>query len=463
MSKKFPHVYIDIAIGARPVGRIVFELFSDLTPRTAENFRGLCTGEYGNVGLKATTKKLHYVESKFHRIIDDFMIQGGDITNGDGTGGASIYGPTFDDENFQRRHGCAGLLSMANRGRNTNSSQFFITLKPCPHLDGKHVVFGQVIYGMEVVRRVAKTPVDSTNRPKLPVIITDCGEVGDSKDFLRFDPFKAEELKELKKINKGNVLTFEEKPQEENKEAPEGEAEGEDGENNLGINASNPKLKLLQDEIDEAEEAEMLKKRSIPSDKLSKYAEIKEKIKNARKKNLEAVTQEEYQNTNPAANKQLKVAKAKNYQDTLEAELEFKGIKDKEFLNKPAFSCGPGAKEKSQIFGWDVFNDDTLYRAYDKRCKNMPFYPELYKQQMENPDAVISVSQDKTERMAEDLKNNEKLRKETFSRRRTFNPDEPVTYINERNRVYNKKLERHFKEHAQEIKANIERGTALNN
>ena len=133
MSKKNPHVYVDISIGSVPCGRIVFELFIDLTPKTAENFRGLCTGEYGNVGLQSNTKKLHYLNSRFHRIIEDFMLQGGDITKGDGTGGYSIYGPQFNDEDFQRRHSCAGLLSMANSGRNTNASQFFITLKACPH------------------------------------------------------------------------------------------------------------------------------------------------------------------------------------------------------------------------------------------------------------------------------------------------------------------------------------------
>lgn len=127
-------------------------MFSDLTPKTSENFRGLCTGEYGTVGLQSRTKKLSYENSLFHRIIDGFVLQGGDITHTDGRGGHSIYGPKFNDENFQRRHACAGLLSMANSGRNSNHSQFFITLKACPHLNGKHVVFGQVIEGMKVVR-----------------------------------------------------------------------------------------------------------------------------------------------------------------------------------------------------------------------------------------------------------------------------------------------------------------------
>ena len=165
---------------------MIFELFTDVTPKTAENFRGLCTGEYGNIGLKTTTKKLCYRDSTFHRIIDDFMIQGGDITHGNGTGGHSIYGPRFADENFQRRHACAGLLSMANSGRNTNGSQFFITLRACPHLDGKHVVFGQIIHGIEVVRKISKVPVEfKHSRPKLKVVITDCGEVGDTREFLR--------------------------------------------------------------------------------------------------------------------------------------------------------------------------------------------------------------------------------------------------------------------------------------
>lgn len=455
MSKKFPHVYIDVAIGTRPIGRMVFELFSDLTPRTVENFRGLCTGEYGNVGLRASTKKLHYVDSKFHRIIDDFMIQGGDITTNDGAGGYSIYGPTFEDENFQRRHACAGLLSMANRGRNTNSSQFFITLKSCPHLDGKHVVFGQIIYGMDVVRRIGKTQVDSSNRPKLPIIITDCGEVGDTKDFLRFDPFKQEELSQLKEINRKNVLTFEEKPQEEQQIEKIEENENE---------VSDPldKLKILEEELDQKDEYDKLRNKNIPESKLQKLIEIQEKIKNAKKENLKAVAKEENLNTNPSLSKQIRDVKRQQYKNELEEELKFKGITDKEYLNKPAMSDTLGKKEKGQVFGWDVFNDDSLYKAYKKRCSNLPFYQEVYQQQKINPDDEYTPTNDKIDKMADDLKQQIESRK-NFSRRKTYDPEEEVTYINERNRIYNKKLERHFKEHAAEIKANLERGTALHN
>jgi peptidylprolyl isomerase len=166
-----PRVYFDIKIGDTPAGRIVFELFADVTPRTAENFRALCTGEKG-VGQSG--KPLHFKGSGFHRIIQQFMCQGGDFTRGNGTGGESIYGEKFKDENFQLKHDRPNLLSMANAGPNTNGSQFFITTVETPWLDGKHVVFGQVVEGADVVKKMEAVGSRSGSTSK-PVVITDSG------------------------------------------------------------------------------------------------------------------------------------------------------------------------------------------------------------------------------------------------------------------------------------------------
>lgn len=170
-----PRVYFDVEVGGLPIGRIVFELYDDVCPRTADNFRALCTGEMG-LGL-TTNKPLCYKGIVFHRVVKNFMIQGGDFSVGNGTGGESIYGGTFKDENFTYKHDKPYLLSMANRGKDTNGSQFFITTQIAPHLDNVHVVFGEVVSGQDVVCHIEGLPVDRMSRPLQDAKVVRCGEL----------------------------------------------------------------------------------------------------------------------------------------------------------------------------------------------------------------------------------------------------------------------------------------------
>lgn len=168
-----PRVALDVTIGDELAGTITIELFADVVPKTAENFRALCTGEKGK---GKSGKELAYAGSPFHRIIPGFMIQGGDFTRGNGTGGESIYGEKFADENFKLKHTEPGMLSMANAGPNTNGSQFFITVAETSWLDGKHVVFGKVVEGMDVVKAI-EAEGSNSGKPKQPVTLSACREL----------------------------------------------------------------------------------------------------------------------------------------------------------------------------------------------------------------------------------------------------------------------------------------------
>ena len=224
-NKDNPVCFLDLKIGENEPKRVEVELFKDKVPKTCENFRCLCTGE--------KDAKLCYKGSIFHRVIKDFMIQGGDFENGNGTGGSSIYGKKFEDENFFYAHTREGLLSMANSGKDTNGSQFFITCKKTDWLDGKHVVFGQVLKGMEVVREVEALETDAQNLPKTKVVIANCGEIKDGKEITPDTPkeIKLETPKEEKK----------EEPKEEKKEEPKEETKEEKKEEPKEVKTEEPK------------------------------------------------------------------------------------------------------------------------------------------------------------------------------------------------------------------------------
>ena len=164
-KKQNDMVYLEIKVGKYVLGKIIIKLFSHIVPKTCENFKVLCSNK----------KSPSYHNTIFHRVIKNFMIQGGDFTNFDGSGGHSIYGEKFKDENFKLKHYKAGLLSMANAGPNTNGSQFFITLKKTPHLDNKHVVFGKVIQGMNIIKKIGSVKTGENDVPIIDIVISKCG------------------------------------------------------------------------------------------------------------------------------------------------------------------------------------------------------------------------------------------------------------------------------------------------
>lgn len=438
MPKKNPKVYLDIAKGSQLLGRVTFELYRDITPLTAENFRALCTGEQGTG--KHTKKKLHYRGNKFHRIIDGFVMQGGDIENGDGSGGESIYGPSFNDENFERRHAHAGLLSMANCGPDTNASQFFITLKPCPHLDGRHVVFGQVVDGMDVIFECAKVPTDMNDKPRIPVTIYDCGEVDTKVQHIGEDELIGS-LTGVTKRERERIEKIKQLEQEDLKKAQEEE-----------------KVKGVV-EVDE--DIENQDHPEFKDEKARKLHELKLKMNQARKMNNQAVIEENERLSNPAFDRMRKRKEWEEQQKDYMAEVGKKGVSmEKKYLTDTVSKTEKMKKrnQKKETFGWDVFNDDAVYRAYEKRAE------KLNKDDIDDsnlaPEDKKKLEQERLDRLVEDIEA-QRDKRSHFKRRRMHVEEKDVDYINERNKNFNKKLERNFSKYASEIKANLERGSAV--
>lgn len=465
-ASKHPRVFLDVSIGTRTGGRIVFELFNDVTPRTAENFRGLCTGEYGTG--KNTKKALNYTGCSFFRSVKGFHLQSGDLQFNNGDGGESIYGGSFNDEDTSRRHTQAGVLSMANKGRNSNTSQFFITLKKAPQLDGRHVAFGQVVAGMDVVRAMAAVPTDKDDKPRVPIHIVGCGEEGKSlvkkadatSDFAEQIAAMHEEVAPTKVLEstKGKAILA-------------GKTGGAPDTVSAGAARS-----AAGDDEEEYESGSALAPPKNEREK--KLRELRMRMNQCRVKNSKEVVEEQKRHADPEyARRQAeqkhreKMAKEDGDEDGKQPN---KGDlpEGKQHLGDTIEKCElKEAKKKRKnpdAFGWDVFNQDSLQRAHEKRLKTMEFDQEAYDRQKEALGGDTSMSAGFGFTASEDQKaklqqamDKSAEQKAKFSRRRMHVADEDVNYINEQNRHFNKKMERFFGEYTHETRQNLERGTAL--
>jgi len=420
-----PRVFLDCRIGNDRLGRMEFELFADTVPRTAENFRCFCTGEKGV--SKTSGKPLHFRNTIFHRIIKGFMAQGGDFDKADGTGGESIYSKTFADESFARKHIGPGMLSMANCGKNTNGSQFFITFKSTPHLNGKHVCFGRLVTGMATLQKLERTPCNTRDRPQTDVTIFNCGEVGKAPAANIVAALKAKGVGDFEKAVEKKV---------EKKVEVEEDAEPQKPANYEGMSAREKKL-----------------------------FDLKLKLNRARKDNKREAL-EEHKRYNSKTNPNSKRKQFLERKEAWEKEMKERGDEEEPWMHETAESVGYREKRKSKkkaaSYGWEVFNQDAGYNAMKKRLAEARQNEDTETRDINNLDyfEAHKPSDANIDRMVNELAKTQE-RRSKFSRRRAHHEDADIDSINERNAVYNKKVKRAYDKYTAEIKANFERGTAL--
>jgi pre-mRNA-splicing factor SYF2 len=457
--------------------------------RTCANFRALCTGEKGT--SKTSGKKLHYKGCVFHRIIPEFMCQGGDFTKGDGTGGESIYGSTFSDEDFSLKHDTPGILSMANAGPNTNGSQFFLCTVPCPWLDGKHCVFGRVVEGLAVLKRM-EVVGSKSGKPQRKVVINNCGELPSQASAVQRVREEKEEISKLKtsnplslpdpdKASKQRLMDM--KAAEKNQGSKKRHHFEEDEEDAAGIRTS----EANGNKEEEGEERLLFDPTAGMNDRQKKLYELRQRLQQCRKANQTAVVAEKKkhkglvdEDDKPPDNKSTSAQRKwfEERQKRKAEELQRLGLDPSQGHRletlEQAEMYYDKHKKKEEVKGGEVFSSKFLYGSYLKRAENVPYTkedyeaakardPDLYR---EGQDSLLqygkvpSIPESNVDKMVAELTAKEKSRAE-FSRRRAFRDNRDVDSINDRNAKFNKKAERAFGKFTVETKANLERGTAL--
>lgn len=428
--------FMTIKHGHDDVGTLHLELYDEVVPKTVKNFMALLEG----------SGRLTYKNSISHRLIPGFMAQFGDITKGDGTGGESIYGESFDDENFEMKHKQKGTLSMANSGPNTNSSQFFVTLKPTPQLDGKHVVFGHVDLerSYSVLTNLGRIKAEKgSDRPLKPVVVVDCGVVFDNDDS-NDNPAADENAATLP--TKSNTSNDDEIDIEEEEEEPE------------------------------VDESNMTKAQKMKN----RMRKLKMKMNQARQLNRKALRQEgEAMGSEEGQVKQRKQQKwqeKKLQKDAWEAQNaravqlgEETGVDAKYLVESASSSLKTAYKKAAQresreYNSKDHHNPEGQHRNYEKSLKSISrtsaaehASSETYNPMMDSVDA--EKEREGARRLANEL--HRRIQKAANKRDRLEFDEEDVSHINKRNKQFNKQISRDYNRATNEIKQNLERGTAL--
>eukprot|EP00624_Nannochloropsis_granulata_P005927 evm.model.NODE_42115_length_10595_cov_24.965267.1 len=364
---------------------------------------------------------------------------------------------------------------MANAGPNTNGSQFFLTFRDTPHLDGKHVVFGQLLEeggGMNVLRMIESVATDGQDKPRMPVVVVECGQVGERVREEEEGEEEAEEEVEVDAPGKGKGKK---KGQQEEKDDDEDDFGKEEGKRQRGRVTTQ-----VEEEEGEEEEEEQEEDTSRMTDAQRRLFQLKLRLNQGRKLNRLAVKEEHARKSTPNYEAKLRAEERKDSNERWRKELLSRGVKPEEaYLFETAEAAGKkmaaaARKEKGKAaFGWDVFNQDALYKAYKKRLAKLPSEGGEGKEggggggkvRGEEPDPLAygtagRGNEEGLERLAEELGEREKARK-NFSRRRAEYEGADVTSINERNKMFNKKLKRAYDKYTVETRQNLERGTAL--
>ena len=418
--------FLTIGLGAVKIGTLEIELFAGTVPKTVVNFEHHL--------------KKNFKGCKFHRIIKGFMAQGGDFTNGDGTGGTSIYGKSFPDESFQHKHNARGILSMANSGPDSNGSQFFITFKPTPHLDGKHVVFGKVIAGEDVLRTMENVATGRDNVPKVPVVILNCGVLGE---------IEQPDSKEIA-ANDDNEIDLDGDEEVEEDSVPAPDPAEDDVEVEVKGGSLKERLLRLKRKMNQARQLNRQEVQREGERLGSEEGKVKEQQRLAKedKKRREA----EWQSRNSKA---LAVASRVGYDDG-------------KFLVEPAEKSlartqkREATEERNRFHVKDYHNPEGQHRHYERNVKSIPTRLDRSETDTYNPISAATTSSDQADgakRLANELKR--RIENQKKKRERVEFEGEDVTHINKRNKHFNKKISRNYDKSTAEIRQNLERGTAL--